>query len=583
MIDLTAVTSAVTVTYTNDEAGTITDGTDTITFTEIERVITTDQADVVDASSKAGSGGINVDTRDGDDTITGGIGADTIAGGGGNDTIDGGSGADSIDGGAGNDTLDGGAGNDTLEGGLGNDTLYADGGDDSLSGGDGADSLYAGAGSDTLDGGAGDDFLEVDDVDGSVTVVGGTGTDTLDFDATGANGVSATFTGDGAGNFSTSGGSNGTFTQIQEIWGTGQNDTIDASADSAGTEIEGQGGDDSINGGSGNDTLDGDSGDDTIDGGAGNDTILAEGGDDSLTGGDGNDVFQFMGNGHDTITDFNFGNTGALGDGDTTNNDFIDLSAFYDNIGELRADFADDGVINQSNTTAIGGEAVDYSDNSQFGAGDSITFQGASQSSFTADNTGVVCFATGTMILTPGGEVPVERLKPGDLVATRDNGPQKLVMLAQRKLRLQDLTQFPNLKPILIAGGASDQTRPLVVSPQHAILARIGGDEILLRAKFLAELGLAKARVKHGCRSVTYVHLVFEQHQIVFSNGVPSESFYPGNMALRALEPNARTEFNAIFPDCVDTSGSSAKNWAHARPTLRRKDASGLEHGDLRF
>ena len=71
--------------------------------------------------------------------------------------------------------------------------------------------------------------------------------------------------------------------------------------------------------------------------------------------------------GLDTITDFNFGNSGTLDDGDLTNNDFIDLSGFYDNIAELQDDFADDGVLNQSNSgNIVWGQVVDYSDNTSF-------------------------------------------------------------------------------------------------------------------------------------------------------------------------------------------------------------------------
>ena len=67
-----------------------------------------------------------------------------------------------------------------------------------------------------------------------------------------------------------------------------------------------------------------------------------------------------------TITDFNAGNTGTLDDGNTANNDFIDLSGYYDNLSELYADQADDGILNQSNTLDGKGRATDYSDNTQF-------------------------------------------------------------------------------------------------------------------------------------------------------------------------------------------------------------------------
>lgn len=86
LIDLSALTGPVTVTYTGDESGTITDGSGTITFSEIERMILTDQNDSVDASITHNGlngdiEGVDIDGRGGDDTIIGGRGGDTIDGG----------------------------------------------------------------------------------------------------------------------------------------------------------------------------------------------------------------------------------------------------------------------------------------------------------------------------------------------------------------------------------------------------------------------------------------------------------------------------------------------------------------------
>ncbi|MEM1198602.1 MAG: calcium-binding protein [Pseudomonadota bacterium] len=102
-----------TVTIANGNASVTVDGV-VLTLTDIERV--------------------NIDSRDGNDTITGGDQDDSLSGGAGNDIIDGGDGADFVDGGLGVDALQGGAGNDQLlmsdantsdsaDGGLGTDTF----------------------------------------------------------------------------------------------------------------------------------------------------------------------------------------------------------------------------------------------------------------------------------------------------------------------------------------------------------------------------------------------------------------------------------------------------------------------------
>lgn len=297
-----------------------------------------------------------------------------------------------------------------------------------------------------------------------------------------------------------------------------------------------------VDGGAGNDTLIGGSGDDVLDGGAG---------DDRLTGGAGDDVFVYTG-GNDTITDFNAGNSGPFNDGDSSNNDRIDLSSRYDSLRELWADLADDGILNQSNTTDTKGNAVDYSDNTRFVNGEGITFTGATadNNTFTAENTGVVCFTQGTMILTKDGERPIETLRPGDRIVTRDNGVQTLQWIAQRRLDQGELDAAPKMRPVWIAPDLIGARAPLLVSPQHGVLVRPDGrEETLVRAIHLARLRGGKARIANGQRSVTYIHLLFDAHQIVFANGAPSESFYPGPMAMQALARPAIEELRVIFPD----------------------------------
>jgi Ca2+-binding RTX toxin-like protein len=114
----------------------------------------------------------------GDDVITGGPnGNDTICGGPGDDTLIGGSGYDSLHGEGGSDHLEGDTGSDQLDGGDGEDTLDGEKGADGLHGGGGDDKLLGSKGPDKLDGGAGDDFI--DGQQGSDDIEGGGGEDKL--------------------------------------------------------------------------------------------------------------------------------------------------------------------------------------------------------------------------------------------------------------------------------------------------------------------------------------------------------------------------------------------------------------------
>lgn len=160
----------------------------------------------------------------------------------------------------------------------------------------------------------------------------------------------------------------------------------------------------------------------------------------------------------------------------------------------------------------------------------------------------VVCFAAGTLIETAIGLVAVENLRAGDLVMTEKDGLQPLSWLGQSTVAAQ-----ASLAPIVIAKGALGNDRTLVVSPQHAMLISdwraqllFGEDEVLVRAIDL--VGQPGIRQRSG-GTITYCHIMFESHQIVIAEGIPSESFYPGKQALGVLDCAARDEILALFPE----------------------------------
>lgn len=168
-----------------------------------------------------------------------------------------------------------------------------------------------------------------------------------------------------------------------------------------------------------------------------------------------------------------------------------------------------------------------------------------------------VCLTAGTRIAVPGGSAAVERLAPGDLVLTLDHGPQPLRWIGRRHLSAAELAAQLRFAPIRISAGALAPGLPerdLCVSPQHRMLLtgpaarRIGGSrEILVAAKHLCGLpGIAPAALTAG---VTYLHLLFDRHEIIFAEGAATESLHTGPVAIAALPPAARAEIFALFPD----------------------------------
>jgi len=503
----------------------------------------------------------------GPDLLYGGTGDDTIQGNASNDSAFGGTGADSIFGGTGDDSLDGGTGNDTIEGGDGNDTLLGQLGDDLLYGGDGDDSVYGGSenvnppgagyqwGNDTLFGEGGNDSLAGDD--GDDLIYGGIGDDTL----------------------RTGGG-------YDTAYGDDGNDLIITTKDALPTTVLAYGGigDDSIEGGYQADTIYGGAGNDSLAafaesdslfGGDGDDTLIASKawGVSTLEGGAGNDVFvwddtELPGTGafntDAVITDFTAGDGGNYSDGDTTNNDFVDLSWLF-NPATLAAYNAANGTAFTKPIDALNHDLADgkIDFNGTNMGGPTLTMVGIT-GGLTYDQTAVVCFAKGTRILTQIGAVPVEDLAPGDAILTLDDGYCTLAWIGSRHIPPLLLALKPNLRPIRIAAGALGCGLPeadLVVSPQHRVLIRsqvaermFTDREVLVAAKHL--VGIPGITVAEDVTEVTYFHLLFDRHQIVFSNGAPTESLFTGPEALKSVDEEQKREILSLFPEIEQIGGA---------------------------
>ena len=65
----------------------------------------------------------------------------------------------------------------------------------------------------------------------------------------------------------------------------------------------------------------------------------------------------------------------------------------------------------------------------------------------------VICFAQGTIIDTNSGPSPVECLAAGDLVETRDHGPQSIRWIGRHELDSLDLARHPELRPFAFGPG----------------------------------------------------------------------------------------------------------------------------------
>lgn len=244
-------------------------------------------------------------------------------------------------------------------------------------------------------------------------------------------------------------------------------------------------------------------------------------------------------------------------------------------------------VINTSSgtngTTTINADGtVTYTPDEGFTGTDTFTYEIEDGNGGTDTATVTVevlpCFTPGTAIATPRGERRVEDLQVGDRVITRDNGLQEIRWIGKRTLTPQELQSNPQLRPVLIRAGALGHGLPerdLLVSPQHRILMNsdraalyFEEREVLAAAKHLTDLEGVDVV---DTASITYIHFMFDQHEVVLSNGSWTESFQPGEQVMDGMGTEQRDEIYALFPTLRETEG--LKSYQAARRSLKKHEA----------
>ena len=197
--------------------------------------------------------------------------------------------------------------------------------------------------------------------------------------------------------------------------------------------------------------------------------------------------------------------------------------------------------------------------------------------------TGVICFTRGTYLRTPTGPRLVEDLCEGDEIETKDNGPQSIVWIGKRHMTGARLYAMPELRPVRIRSGALGYEEPepdLIVSPRHRVLLKgksadtlFNTTEVLVSAEDL--INNRTISRDFGMKSVEYVHILLPSHQIVWANGVETESFHPASTSFETIMPEERKRLTKIVPGIeADPHGYGA----FARRKLSRSEAALLAH-----
>ena len=179
------------------------------------------------------------------------------------------------------------------------------------------------------------------------------------------------------------------------------------------------------------------------------------------------------------------------------------------------------------------------------------------------------CFTPGTLIDTIRGRVAIEALDEGDLVWTLDHGYQPLRAMAETRV-----SATGDFAPILFEAGAVGNDEALLVSPQHRMFMTgwqaelyFGEAEVLIPAVGLVN-GDTIRRQEGG--HVTYIHLLFDRHEIVRAGGALSESYFLS--PVKFSDDRSAAEIRRLFPHLAGRLAPAES----ARPQVRRREAGVL-------
>ncbi len=194
----------------------------------------------------------------------------------------------------------------------------------------------------------------------------------------------------------------------------------------------------------------------------------------------------------------------------------------------------------------------------------------------------VACFGKDTLIETKTGPRPVQDLAVGDLVRTMDHGYQAIRWIGGTRLSLRDLIRRPELRPVFVPAnslGTGLPARDLTVSPQHRLM--LGGWEVQLNfaldqvlAPAVSLCGKSGIHVDQACTEVEYFHFMFDHHEVVFSEGLPSESFLVGDTIRDGMDQAQLEEILTLFPELATRKNREAIT--PARPILKTFEARTL-------
>ncbi len=131
------------------------------------------------------------------------------------------------------------------------------------------------------------------------------------------------------------------------------------------------------------------------------------------------------------------------------------------------------------------------------------------------------CFAEGTHLLAPEGRMPVEAIRPGQMLRTAEGGVAPVIWVGRRRLDVRRHRRRQDVMPVRVRAGAfaaGVPARDVLLSPDHAVF--VGG--VLVPIRYLAN---GRTIVQERVESITYWHVELPRHGVVLAEGLPCESY----------------------------------------------------------
>ena len=174
-----------------------------------------------------------------------------------------------------------------------------------------------------------------------------------------------------------------------------------------------------------------------------------------------------------------------------------------------------------------------------------------------------VSFARGTHItMATGEQVLIENLKVGDKVLTRDDGPKEIRWIGKATLRA-----VGDFAPVIITKGTLHNEHDLIVSPDHRLFVYqredklgAGRSEVLVRVRHLIN-GTTVYQQQGGF--IDYYQLLFDDHQIIYAEGIAAESLL--------IDPRTRGAVPDIVRKTLDSDGMGHAHRTHLNYEIKEQ------------